>query len=219
MITLHHEGPNLMQKPHLLTFKSISSGCHSSSGLWWTFNTDDGALKNANMIYPSRNVYRKISGGSRVSKHSLMIYHPQDTSAWVERRWRANQPTIKDKQEKIQWKGEGGGVGSGPRRMWKWEVVAKGEWWVVDLWAFWYLNHPRTTPRIVKSCASFPPFSPFNPQLVTLMLWWQGCIFNPGYNQWDCFASSSSIMAECQERAENTIANESHPSPLTTCCL
>lgn len=61
-------------------------------------------------------------------------------------------------------------MGSGPGRMWKWEEVARGEWWVVDLWSFWYLNHPHTTPLLVKSCAAFPAFSPFNPWLVTLIL-------------------------------------------------
>lgn len=59
------EGPNLMQKPRLLTFKSISR-CGGGRGspsvptnTRWTFNTDVAALKNANTIRPSWKVYRK----------------------------------------------------------------------------------------------------------------------------------------------------------------
>lgn len=59
MIKLQQEGPNLTQRSHLLTFKSISWDCHSSQGLQWTFNMDNSALKNANNIHPSWNVYRK----------------------------------------------------------------------------------------------------------------------------------------------------------------
>ena len=178
MITPHQEGPNLYaKKPQLLTFKSKSSGCHSSLGLQWTFNSDDGTLKNANMIRPSRNVYRKKSAAAakylntrrwfithRIHRLGLKGTEEQTSPGSKINR---NKSSEKGRERSGQWAW---------KEMWKWEEVAKGEWWPVDLWAFWYLNHPflwNHVPRSHLSARLTPSW----------WLWYSGdraTFFNPG---------------------------------------
>lgn len=52
-------------------------------------------------------------------------------------------------------------MGSGPGRMWKWEEAARGECWVVDLWAFLVFKSPTyTTSLLVKIMCCVPTFHP-----------------------------------------------------------